>query len=317
MAAIVDILLATFNAGRFLPEQLASLEAQTHRDWRLIIRDDCSTDTTPLIIDAFAQRHNARVSILCDGSGRLGACGNFAALLEASDAPYFMFCDQDDVWLPEKISTLLNAMQEAEKRRGAATPILAHSDLTVVDNELRLVHPSFWRYGRLLDLPTQRPAIRLILRNYVTGCALIGNAALRRTALPIPPAAYMHDWWVAAVAAALGEIVDCAAPTVFYRQHLSNELGAQRRSLFGIVRQFSRDPYRATRQVGLHLKRAQQQAAGLLEMHSGELNPEILASLSDFSRLQVSCFSQRKTFLWRHRMWPDYWLSSLICWWFL
>src|SRR5829696_7008565 len=99
MTETTDILLATFNGARFLPEQLASIEAQTHGGWRLIVRDDGSDDGTRSIIEAFAERHGERVRFLRDGRSQLGACGNFAALLEASDAPYFMFCDQDDVWL--------------------------------------------------------------------------------------------------------------------------------------------------------------------------------------------------------------------------
>lgn len=317
MTTTVDILLATFNGAQFLPEQLASIEAQTYRDWRLIVRDDGSSDGSLNIIGAFARRHGGRVRLLRDGRGRLGACGSFAALLEASDAPYFMFCDQDDVWLPEKIAGLLRMLQQAEERRGAAIPILVHSDLSVVDDKLRVIHQSFWRYARLLVPSAQRPPARLILRNYVTGCALIGNAALRRSALPISSEACMHDWWVALVAAALGEILDYKDPTTLYRQHHSNELGAQRRHLFGILRQFFQAPDREIQRVRVHIKQAQQQASDLLKLYNKKIDEKIFAILSEFARLPTAGLRQRKSFLFRSRLWPDYWLSSLICWWFL
>src|SRR6476619_5383592 len=142
MTPTVDVLLATFNGARFLPEQLESLERQTHSDWRLIVRDDGSTDRSVAIVNAFAERHRERVQVLFDNRGRLGSCGNFAALLEASDAPYFMFCDQDDWWLPHKIADLLSTLRAVAARRGAETPLLVHSDLILVDNELRVLHRS-------------------------------------------------------------------------------------------------------------------------------------------------------------------------------
>src|SRR5437763_17125550 len=98
----VDILLATFNGAKYLPELLSSLEGQSRADWRLIVRDDLSSDASPAILDAFAERHAGRVDVLRDERGRLGSVANFAALMEVSAAPYFMFCDQDDIWLSSK-----------------------------------------------------------------------------------------------------------------------------------------------------------------------------------------------------------------------
>lgn len=317
MSETVDVLLATFNGARFLSEQLASIEAQTHRDWRLIVRDDGSTDNTPSIIEAFAQRHGGRVRILRDGRGRLGICGNFAALLEASEAPYFMFCDQDDVWLPEKITALLGAIREVEGQRGVQIPMLAHSDLIVVDDEMRMRHRSLWRYARLLDPAERRRPARVILRNFVTGCASIGNAALRAAALPIPEDAYMHDWWVALVAAVLGEVVEHKTPTILYRQHLSNELGAQPRHLLGVILRFLRAPAAELERVHFNIKKAQQQAAEVLGIRAEKVSSEFISAVSEFSRLRDAGFWRRKSFLFRYRLWPDYWLPRVIYWYFL
>ncbi len=317
MTQTVDILLATSNGARFLPELLESIEGQTHRDWRLIVRDDGSTDCTLSIIEAFAQRHGDRVRVLRDGRGRLGACANFAAALEASDAPYFMFCDQDDVWLPEKIAGLLRSMREVEKRKGAETPTLVHSDLIVVDDELRVLHRSFWRYARLLNPSAPRRPARLIVRNFVIGCASIGNAALRRAALPIPSEAYMHDWWVALVAAILGKIAEHEVPTILYRQHQSNELGAQSRHLFGVISQFLRAPDAEVQRVRFYIKKSQQQASIFEKRYEKILSPQVRQILSEFSHLHDSTFWRRKSFLTRHDLWPDYWLPAAALWLFL
>lgn len=312
MIRTIDVLLATFNGARFLPEQLESLERQTHSDWRLIVRDDGSTDRSITIVEAFAERHSERVQILPrDGRGPLGACGNFAALLEASDAPYFMFCDQDDLWFPDKIADLLRALRAVEERRGADTPILAHSDLLVTDDALRVLHRSFWRYSRLLDPTAPRRPARLIIQNYVTGCAAIGNAALRRTALPIPSEARMHDWWVAMVAAILGEITEHEAPTILYRQHHGNEIGAKPAGLLAVISRIIRTLGAEMQDTRIAFAKSQQQAAAFRKVYENLLSPDMERILSEFSCLHASAFWKRKSFLFRYGLQPDYWLHTV------
>jgi glycosyltransferase involved in cell wall biosynthesis len=316
MMPTVDILLATFNGARFLPELLESIEGQTHRDWRLIVRDDGSTDCSLSIIEGFAQRHGDRVRVLRDGRDRLGACANFAAVLEASDASYFMFCDQDDVWLPEKIAGLLRSMRQVEERQGAETPILVHSDLIVVDDELHVLHPSFWRYSRLLDPRAPRRPARVIVQNFVTGCASIGNAALRGAALPIPTEARMHDRWVALVAAILGEIAEYEVPTLLYRQHQNNDIGATPDHLAAVLARLVRSPATTMRQVRLSVEKSRQQAAAFEKIYEGKINPQRLQILSDFRDATIW---RRKSFLFRYRhdLWPDYWLHAVALLWYL
>jgi len=310
MTPTVDVLLATFNGARFLPEQLESLERQTHSDWRLIVRDDGSTDRSVAIVNAFAERHRERVQVLFDNRGRLGSCGNFAALLEASDAPYFMFCDQDDWWLPHKIADLLSTLRAVAARRGAETPLLVHSDLILVDNELRVLHRSFWRYSRLLDPAAVRRPGRVMIQNYVTGCASIGNAALRRAALPIPAEARVHDWWVALVAAILGEIAEHKVPTMLYRQHSGNEIGAKPAHLLDTIGRLIRTRGAAIREVRLSVEKSQDQAAAFAKAHKPALGAEAERILLEFSSLRDSGFWRRKSFLFRSHLWPDYWLHS-------
>lgn len=311
MTETVDILLATYNGARFLPEQLASIEAQTHRGWRLLVRDDGSSDRTSAIVEEFAQRHRGRVRVLRDRRGRLGACGNFAALLEASDAPYFMFCDQDDVWLPEKTAALFSALRTLEERRGAATPILVHSDLIAVDARRRVLDRSYWRRARLIDPAARGHRLRIILRNYVTGCASIGNAALRRAALPIPAEAYMHDWWVAVAAAILGEIAEHEPATILYRQHQSNELGAQARHLSAVLFQFVCAPLAEIRRVRLYVWKSQKQIALFQATHQQEIDPGTRQLLSEFSVLREAGWWRRKSFLFRYDIRPDYWVPAI------
>lgn len=109
---LVDILLATYNGAKYLPEQLASLESQTHGDWRLIVRDDGSSDGSLDLVRDWAVETGSDLVVLEDGESRLGPAQSFGQLLARSDAPYFAFCDQDDVWLAEKIKARLASKEK-------------------------------------------------------------------------------------------------------------------------------------------------------------------------------------------------------------
>lgn len=219
----VDILLATYNGAAFLAEQLDSLLAQSYSDWHLLVRDDGSTDGTLAILQDYADRFPDQLTILCDGQ-RLGAKASFAALMARSTASYVAFCDQDDVWLPHKLARLLEIIRAVEAELPAPAPVLAHCDLELVDEDSRTLAPSFWRFQ---GIQAERNAVeQLLVENTVTGCAAVFNRALLERALPIPEAAYMHDFWLALIASATGRILVLDEPLVRYRQHGSNTVGA-------------------------------------------------------------------------------------------
>jgi glycosyltransferase involved in cell wall biosynthesis len=311
----VDILLATFNGAKYLPELLQSLEDQTFTDWQLIIRDDGSTDDTRAIIESWTTILGDKVKVLLKDDEDHGACSNFAVLMAASKAPYFMLCDQDDVWLPNKIHELHKAARQAEELVGIDTPVLVHSDLIVVDNDLREIHSSFWRYQRLLSESTRNRGELLILQNYVTGCSTLGNSALRQAALPIPKQAVMHDWWLALVAANLGKLIDHPAPTVRYRQHGGNVLGAKPWSLKGVVERFLQNPQAAVQRTRSMIQKTQQQAEVFVRTYSARLNPRMAGIFTEYSELGSNSLWKRKTFLFRRKLWPGSLIRAASIWW--
>ncbi|MEX2535997.1 MAG: glycosyltransferase family 2 protein [Trueperaceae bacterium] len=221
----IDILLATYQGEPWLEQQLQSIQAQTHQNWRLLARDDGSADGTREILERFVQCEPERAVLFGSPTTTQGAKRNFGDLLEASTAPYTAFCDQDDFWLPNKLELTLSKIRAAERTRTAATPILAHTDLTVVDGLGRELAGSFWSY-QAID-PNATSLRRLLVQNVVTGCTTMINEPLRNLSRPVPDAAIMHDWWCAIVAAATGDLVHVEAATVQYRQHGANALGAQ------------------------------------------------------------------------------------------
>jgi glycosyltransferase involved in cell wall biosynthesis len=222
----IDILLATYNGARYLGEQIQSLLSQTYSNWRLIIRDDGSTDNTLLIIHRFQQQYPQKIIVVEDGQSNLGACRNFARLLEHSSAEYVMFSDQDDVWLPTKIAWTLKKMIAMAEACRNDEPLLVYTDMKVVDDRLSVISQSFWKY-QAFNPAIGRSLSRFLVSNVATGCTVMINKRLRDLSVPIPKEALMHDWWVGLIAVALGRTDYVDEATMLYRQHSMNIVGAK------------------------------------------------------------------------------------------
>jgi len=244
----IDILLATHNGASYLAEQLDSLLAQTHPHWRLLVSDDGSQDATLDIIESYRARLGERLVLAPNPAPGQGVVGNFAHLMQVSLhhawADCAAFCDQDDVWLPHKLTTSLAHLQALIADAPEDTPCMVHSDLTVVDAQLRTIHPSFVQHQRL-DL-AHSTALTLLSINHATGCTMMVNHALLQAALPLPPAAIMHDWWCALVAERAAFIPEAL---LLYRQHGRNQLGAKGRTLRQRLARVARDAPGVVRRV--------------------------------------------------------------------
>jgi glycosyltransferase involved in cell wall biosynthesis len=230
MDSVIDILMATYNGENYVAEQIDSILNQSHKAIRLIIRDDLSTDRTVEIIQDYLCLHPERI-VLIPSSARLGPKANFSVLLEFSSKNYVMFADQDDIWLPTKVETTFKKMCELESLHSTSCPLLVHTDLKVVDQDLKLIHPSFWKYSKIFPKKS-RTLNRLLVQNVITGCTVMINRALIKIIGTIPSQTLMHDWWVGLVASAFGLVVEIPEATILYRQHKKNTLGAKK---FGSV----------------------------------------------------------------------------------
>lgn len=224
----IHVLLATYNGATWLPEQLASLAAQDDVDWRLLWRDDGSTDGTPALLEGFAAAHPGRVARLAEPSGRLGAGGSFMALLAAAPAGgLYAFMDQDDVWLPGKLS-------RAASRLGDGATLVC-TRLSLVTPELAPIGPS--------PLPGTAPRFATLLaHNVAAGCTMVMDEAARALALATPfPQGVHHDWWCALMVTGCGgRLVFDPESRILYRQHAGNVVGGAsglpRRALRALAR---------------------------------------------------------------------------------
>jgi len=222
----IDILLATYNGQAYLREQIDSILAQSNQDWQLLIRDDASDDKTLSIIKDYVAKYSDKVKLIEDNSGHLGASLNFQRLLENSIAEYIMFSDQDDVWLPNKIEVTLNLMKATEKEC-PNKPILVHTDLRVVDFQLKTIAKSTWRYQGTPP-ETGNDLNKVMLQNVATGCTIMINRKAKEVSLPIAKEAVMHDWWIVINVAMRGKIAYVPDQLVLYRQHSNNAVGAKK-----------------------------------------------------------------------------------------
>ncbi|HEY4011335.1 MAG TPA: glycosyltransferase family 2 protein [Acidobacteriaceae bacterium] len=222
---MIQVLLATFNGERFLREQIDSILCQTYPAVQVLASDDGSRDATPEILREYATRFPETVQLL-HGTPTGSAKSNFRRLMQASTAPYIAFADQDDVWLPQKLATELQAVHGLEQHHGASMPLLVFSDLEVVTAELRPMASSLWQRQQLQPANIHRFP-RLLMQNVVTGCTMLANRSLLELAQDIPEEAAMHDWWIALVACAFGHAEYLEDKLVRYRQHSTNVLGAQ------------------------------------------------------------------------------------------
>lgn len=221
---MISILMTTYNGEKFLAEQLDSLFAQTIQDFVLYIRDDNSVDSTLQIAESYAEKYPDRVVVSANAVNSGGAKHNFIRMMIEHADDYLMLCDQDDVWLRDKIERSLQKMRELEGVYGRDTPLLVHTDLCVVDAGLRVLSDSFCK---AMNANYNRTRLRdQLIQNTLTGCTALYNRALSDLIYAEPPYMVMHDWWLMLVASAFGHIGHIAEPTIYYRQHAQNEIGA-------------------------------------------------------------------------------------------
>jgi hypothetical protein len=226
------------------------------------------------------------------------------------EAAHIMFADADDVWLPEKIALLLKAMDAAE--RLADGPVLVHSDLVVVDRTLRTIDGSFWHYAHIVSRDSSLQHV--VARNPVTGAATMMNAALRCRMCPIPEGAALHDWWAACVASVTGRIIAVDTPTVLYRQHGRNALGARRPSSTWSARQvLAQVPaaFGRTRHLRGDIAAGAKQAGALRQHLEARLEPADADFLAAYARIPEYSLLRRKVELARlYLRWQNGWIQN-------
>lgn len=222
----VNIILATYNGEKYLREQLDSIMALDYDDFRLFVCDDCSSDSTVDIVNEYIGKYGDKIQLSINENNlgsTLSFLNNLARVNKTSPAQYYMFSDQDDVWLSDKIAISKHVMSRIEARRSKARPILIFNDALVVDHELNYLDRSFYRSNHLKVHKTGFN--RMLMENRCIGCTMFMNKALVDLLGETGPDIRYHDWWMALIASAFGTVRFVKAPTIMYRQHGNNQVG--------------------------------------------------------------------------------------------
>jgi hypothetical protein len=208
-----------------------------------------------------------------------------------------MFCDQDDVWLPDKIEKMLKIAKSFEAEN-PAKPILTVSDLCVVDDNLKKLSPtSFWEYQRYS--PAKGSGFNsMIVQNKFPGCSMMLNKKLKVLLNEIPQDAIMHDWWIALVASAFGRIAIIDEPLVCYRQHSINKVGLSENSLYGLIRRMLKNYKTIYKRIFLQKDFIElQQALSFRAKYFNMLNDKNKEILDSFCNLSILGILKNRIFI--------------------
>ena len=298
----ITILLSLYGQSIFWEDFFESLKQQSEQNFTLLYRFDGKRDG--IMAERLAKYDFSSELTPSDAKGLPETY--WELLKNAPDNDYTMFADQDDIWHADKVQCSLEAMEKAEALYGKETPILIHSDLRVVDQELSEISPSFVKHQSLN--PRKKDFKSLMLQNNVTGCTVMINRALRNI-VRFPEYTICHDWHLALTAAAFGKIVFADTALIDYRQHGGNVFGAvQRKDLLSKKNQ---------RQY-LHerLQFTQKQAASFLELYREKLSTEQIKYLEAWSRnLHEKSYLKRLFCLFRRNFRKHDWLRTIGMWW--
>lgn len=215
----VAILLSTYNGELYLQEQLDSLYRQQHQDWTIHVSDDGSEDRTIEIVRLNQEQIGNDRLTLCSGP-KQGFSANILSLLRAKEiqAPYFAFCDQDDLWNPDKLTNAVVWLASVP----ASVPALYCSRTRLIDDAGKPIG---------FSPPFQRPPTfaNALVQSIAGGNTMVMNQAARNLLASTPGQFKIvsHDWWAyLLISGCGGQIHYEIHPQVDYRQHGNNLMGS-------------------------------------------------------------------------------------------
>ncbi len=225
----ISIAMCTYNGSRFLPEQLASIAAQTRLPDEMVVCDDGSSDATPEIIEEFARSAPFPVRFIRNPQN-LGSTKNFEKAIGLCTGDLIALCDQDDIWLPEKLA------RQAEMMEGDPSLGGVFSDAELIDDASAPIGKRLW--DSILFMPRDRKrfqaasGIDVLLRcNVVTGATLMVRASLRSLFMPIPTT-WVHDGWIALQTVFYAQLRSVEEPLIEYRIHANQQIGIKNSTHF-------------------------------------------------------------------------------------
>lgn len=296
----INIVMSTYNGEQFLAEQIDSIQQQTFKDWQLLIRDDGSSDQTPEIIKSFVAQDPRIVFINEHDRENFGVIKNFFTLIKHDKADYYFFSDQDDVWLEDKLETMLAAARQYPDQ----LPLMVYTDLCVVDQNLQVMNQSMIRSQ---SHHANTELVQELTENTVTGGVAMINHALAERWRTLDNI-IMHDWYLALLATAIGKLVYIDQPGELYRQHDNNVLGA--RTFTKRLKTWLSGPSKMLEKYWWLIHASQAQADKILQ--ENELGDEQEAVIRNYIALERLPLSQRIRVLRQYKYAKNKWFHTMI-----
>ena len=220
------VLVSTYNGEKYLEEQMDSIlnqdcERFEKAAFRILVRDDGSSDGTQAILERYAEQYPERLSWY--QGDNIGVIRSFFELLQrAEEADYYAFADQDDYWMPGKLTRGIEMLQRMEQEGGRELPLLYCCRPRLVDEQLRNLE------SEIVRPPVRAAFTNALIENVATGCTEVFNRRLRdMVAERTPEFTVMHDWWLYLLATCFGKMYYDEESFIYYRQHGGNVLGTK------------------------------------------------------------------------------------------
>ena len=214
----VDILMAIYKPNlKWLEEQLISLNNQTYKNLNLIVWNDYPDDN--FNYNEFFKKYITEFEFkIYKGKNNFGSNKAFEELTKLAASEYVAYCDQDDIWLPEKISILMQSIKNSNADLICSDMYVIDADSKIVADKITKVRPHqiFYKGENLFEY--------LFSKNFVTGCTMLAKTEFAKNSLPFPKE-YVHDWWLALNAAANRKLDIIEKSLIKYRIHGSNQTG--------------------------------------------------------------------------------------------
>lgn len=225
---MISVCMATYNGEKYVSEQLDSILSQISDADEVIIQDDNSKDGTVSVILNYA---DSRIKIEVN-EVNMGVVRTFEAAIKRSTGDHIFLSDQDDIWLPTKVSECMNEFDKSPK----ITVVV--SDAYVIDADRNLLYRSYYEM-----LNSGSGTIKNFRKNTFIGCCMALKREVAIQALPIPIRSRSHDAWLGLIGGLMGEVRFIASPLIYYRRHYSNasqmkksnylDIASRRFALFG------------------------------------------------------------------------------------
>lgn len=308
---LIEIITPAYNVEPYIDEFFQSLLAQDYQNWRVLARDDGSSDGTVKKLEAWQQHLGEKLRIIPNpGSINLGARGSFSLLFTLTTAPWVACGDSDDIWLPNRLSATYTAAAALAAEHGSDMPLLVSADAYIVDDRLNRISDSVWSWqgldpGAITSFP------RMLMDHPVLGATTLANRRAVEKAFPLPSPSIDHDWWLGLVVSSFGVCKILPEKTMLYRRHGQNTSALP----------LTTSPLMALSQITNWKTRLNKimnyvilQARAFENRFAQELSPAQKQTLHGLIALSNMSWAERKITIIRRGLWFTSWRKNMVYW---